>query len=121
MAQAVNRVVLADFEDYRSAQQRAVATFTDRRKWNEMSLMNIAGSGRFAADRAINEYARDIWHTESAFTDDERLGKAELKAKADAKQAASKKAKTESAKSAKAEPKKAAPAKKATPSKKKSK
>ena len=26
-----------------------------------MSLMNIAGAGRFAADRAINDYARDIW------------------------------------------------------------
>ena len=24
--------------------------------------MNIAGAGRFAADRAINDYARDIWN-----------------------------------------------------------
>ena len=26
-----------------------------------MSLVNIAQAGRFAADRAIREYARDIW------------------------------------------------------------
>ena len=28
-----------------------------------MSLMNIAGSGVFSADRAVFEYARNIWHT----------------------------------------------------------
>ena len=26
--------------------------------------MNIAGAGRFAADRAVNEYAENIWHTQ---------------------------------------------------------
>ena len=26
-----------------------------------MSLCNIAGSGIFSADRAVSEYARDIW------------------------------------------------------------
>ena len=26
-----------------------------------MSLLNIAASGYFAADRSINEYARNIW------------------------------------------------------------
>lgn len=60
-------MVLADFADYRRAQKQAVATFADRTTWNRMSLMNISGAGRFAADRAINDYARDIWHTKSAF------------------------------------------------------
>ena len=27
-----------------------------------MSLVNIAKAGRFAADRAIREYADNIWH-----------------------------------------------------------
>ena len=27
-----------------------------------MSLINIARSGIFAADRSIRDYARDIWH-----------------------------------------------------------
>lgn len=60
-------MVLADFADYRRAQKQAVETFQDRNTWNKMSLMNISGAGRFAADRAINDYARDIWHTKSAF------------------------------------------------------
>ena len=39
-----------------------VATYADRRKWNQMSLHNIARSGIFAADRAVAEYADKIWH-----------------------------------------------------------
>ena len=59
-------MVLADFADYRNAQKKAEALFLDRKKWNQMSLMNTAGAGIFAADRSINDYARDIWHTNSA-------------------------------------------------------
>ena len=55
-------MVLADFADYQKAQKRITETFKDQEKWNRMSLLNIAGSGRFAADRAINEYARNIWN-----------------------------------------------------------
>lgn len=65
-------MVLADFADYRRAQKQAVETFHDRTTWNRMSLMNISGAGRFAADRAINDYARDIWHTKSAFIPGEK-------------------------------------------------
>ncbi len=61
-------MVLADFADYRRAQKQAIETFADRTTWNRMSLMNISGAGRFAADRAINDYARDIWHTKPVFT-----------------------------------------------------
>ncbi len=55
--------VLADFADYREAQKRVDETWKNAEQWNRMSLINIAGAGRFAADRAINDYARDIWHT----------------------------------------------------------
>ncbi len=57
-------MVLADFADYRQAQQKIDEMWKDRKKWNQMSLMNISGAGRFAADRAINEYAANIWHTQ---------------------------------------------------------
>lgn len=60
-------MVLADFADYRRAQHDAVRTYGDRTAWNRKSLMNISGAGCFAADRAINDYARDIWHTKSVF------------------------------------------------------
>ena len=59
-------MVLADFADYRLAQKRAEELFCDKPTFNRMSLYNIAGAGRFAADRAINDYARDIWHTNKA-------------------------------------------------------
>jgi starch phosphorylase len=56
-------MVLADFADYRAAQKKIDEVWKDREKWNRMSLLNTAGAGRFATDRAINDYARDIWHT----------------------------------------------------------
>ena len=56
-------MVLADFADYRQAQNRIDELWADRKRWNSMSLMNTACSGRFAADRAVNEYAENIWHT----------------------------------------------------------
>ena len=57
-------MVLADFADYRRIQQEVEEIYyNDRRRWNRMMLINIANAGRFAADRAVDEYARDIWHT----------------------------------------------------------
>ena len=55
-------MLLADFESYRDAHQRAGEAYLDRRRWNQMSLINIARSGIFAADRSIREYARKIWN-----------------------------------------------------------
>lgn len=55
-------MALADFADYRKAQQKASTLYNDREKWNKMSLVNIAKSGIFAADRSIDDYAKNIWH-----------------------------------------------------------
>ena len=57
-------MVLADFAAYREAQKQAAALYSDRETWNRMSLCNIAGSGIFSADRAVFDYARNIWHTQ---------------------------------------------------------
>jgi len=54
--------LLADFEAYRDAEQRMARTYLDREQWNRMSLHNVARSGIFAADRAVREYADNIWH-----------------------------------------------------------
>ncbi|PWM55869.1 MAG: alpha-glucan phosphorylase [Subdoligranulum variabile] len=54
-------MVMADFKDYRRAQKTVQELYSDKRKWNRMSLMNIANSGIFSADRSIMDYARDIW------------------------------------------------------------
>lgn len=87
-------MVLADFADYRRAQHQAVEMFADRTAWNKMSLMNISGAGRFAADRAINDYARDIWHTKSAFVAGEKPAPAKAAKAPAAKKEAAKKAPT---------------------------
>lgn len=106
-------MVLADFADYRRAQHLAVETFADREKWNRMSLMNISGAGRFAADRAINDYARDIWHTKSAFVAGADAPKAAKKPAAPkAEKPAAPKAAEKKATGAKTEPAKKSPAKK---------
>ena len=54
-------MVFADFDAYQSAQQYVSECYKDRSKWNRMSLHNIAGAGIFSADRAVEDYARDIW------------------------------------------------------------
>ena len=54
-------MVLADFDAYCGIQQEASRLYQDTARWQEMSLHNIAASGYFCADRAIEEYAHDIW------------------------------------------------------------
>ncbi|MFA6726193.1 MAG: glycogen/starch/alpha-glucan phosphorylase, partial [Candidatus Cloacimonadaceae bacterium] len=34
----------------------------NRYAWAEKSIINIARIGKFSSDRAIKEYAEDIWH-----------------------------------------------------------
>ena len=52
----------ADFDSYCKAQQRVSETYKDERKFMNMSLTNIAKAGIFSSDRAIGEYAKNIWH-----------------------------------------------------------
>lgn len=54
-------MALADFDSYKNAQKYASECYKDQRKWNKMSLMNIANAGIFSADRSVEDYARDIW------------------------------------------------------------
>ncbi len=52
----------ADFESYCRIQSQASELYQQEAAWQRMSLMNVAGSGFFCADRAIQDYARDIWY-----------------------------------------------------------
>lgn len=54
-------MVLKDFESYNTTCALAYKTYRDLHKWQRMSLNNIAQSGYFCADRAIHEYANNIW------------------------------------------------------------
>ena len=53
---------LADFDSYSKAQKRVNDTYTDKKTFDKMSLMNIANAGFFSADRAVKEYADRIWN-----------------------------------------------------------
>ncbi len=55
-------MVLADFDNYCLAQEGASVLYRNQETWNRMSLMNIAAAGRFSADRAIRQYASEIWN-----------------------------------------------------------
>ncbi len=57
-------MVMADFADYNKTRQSLIDAYADREIWNRMSLMNIASAGIFSADRAVTEYANNIWHTD---------------------------------------------------------
>lgn len=53
---------MADFTSYSKTQKEISKLYaTDKHKWNQISLRNIAASGYFAADRSIKEYAENIW------------------------------------------------------------
>ena len=55
-------MLLADFGDYRRAHDELYRLMADPRAAARLSLVNIAESGFFAADRAVAEYAKNIWH-----------------------------------------------------------
>ena len=54
-------MAIADFDDYRRAQEDIVKTYKDKDAFTKMSLVNIAKSGIFSADRSVQEYADKIW------------------------------------------------------------
>lgn len=53
--------LLADFKAFKAMQDKVFECYKDRRKWAQMSLMNIANSGAFSSDRTIMQYASEIW------------------------------------------------------------
>ncbi|SHK44805.1 glycogen/starch/alpha-glucan phosphorylase [Tepidibacter formicigenes] len=53
--------VLKDFDAYVGAQQKIDKLYRSRFKWLEMSIANIANSGKFSSDKTIHQYATEIW------------------------------------------------------------
>ncbi len=53
---------MADFNDYHQKREEMEALYAKKDVWAKKSLINIASAGRFAADRAIKEYADNIWN-----------------------------------------------------------
>jgi glycogen phosphorylase len=53
---------LADLGSYLEADRRLCTLYSDSRAWTRTAILNCASSGKFSSDRAITEYAADIWH-----------------------------------------------------------
>ena len=65
-------LLLGDYESYIRCQEQAAQKYLDREAWNKSSLINIAKSGFFAADRSISEYAENIWKVDYAIKNHEK-------------------------------------------------
>lgn len=53
---------LADLESYIATQERVAQAFKDPTVWACKAILNVARMGKFSSDRAIAEYAREIWN-----------------------------------------------------------
>ena len=54
-------LVLADFRSYVDCQARVAAAWQSPASWVRSSILNSARCGKFSSDRAIREYAQNIW------------------------------------------------------------
>jgi glycogen phosphorylase len=54
-------MLMADFPSYIEAQEAVSGAYRDRARWNRMSILNSARSGKFSSDRSIQEYCEEIW------------------------------------------------------------
>jgi starch phosphorylase len=51
----------ADFAPYVACQRRAAEAYARPEEWTRMSILNVAGMGKFSSDRTTREYADEIW------------------------------------------------------------
>jgi starch phosphorylase len=54
-------MVAADFADYHATQRQIDKLWMSSFDWTRMSILNIAHMAWFSSDRAIAEYAEEIW------------------------------------------------------------
>ncbi len=55
-------MVAADFSDYWTKQREVDRAWLDRTQWWRSSILNTARMGWFNSDRAVREYAAEIWN-----------------------------------------------------------
>ena len=56
--------MFVDFDSYVKAQEDLEKAYRDKKKWNEMAILNVARMGKFSTDRTMKEYNADIWNVE---------------------------------------------------------
>lgn len=58
-------MTMADFGAYMDIQGEIEQLYRDPLEWSRKALLNVANSGFFSSDRAIDDYLERIWHTGS--------------------------------------------------------
>ncbi len=54
-------MLMADIESYAAAQEQVDMVWNQPRAWSRAAILNVARVGRFSSDRAVREYAEQIW------------------------------------------------------------
>ena len=55
-------MTLLDLKEYIEVKERVYKDYEDRKRWNQMALVNIAKAGFFSSDRTIKQYNDEIWN-----------------------------------------------------------
>src|SRR5690606_5345030 len=56
---------LADLGAYVDVQERVSEEYLERDDWTRKAIRNVARIGKFSSDRAVREYASEIWNLKS--------------------------------------------------------
>ena len=54
--------VLADLEDFNRTMKEAEKDYLNKKAWAKKAIINVARIGFFSSDRAVMEYAKNIWN-----------------------------------------------------------
>jgi starch phosphorylase len=55
-------LLLADYASYIETQDKVGKLYQNRNEWMRMAILNVANMAKFSSDRAIGDYAKNIWH-----------------------------------------------------------
>ncbi len=57
-------MLLADYRSYVDTQDRVDELFGNPDEWTRKTILNTANMGKFSSDRAVLEYAAEIWNVQ---------------------------------------------------------
>jgi starch phosphorylase len=55
-------LLLADYASYIETQDKVGELYQNQDEWVRMAILNVANMAKFSSDRAISDYANNIWH-----------------------------------------------------------
>lgn len=55
-------MLLADYASYIETQDKIAKLYHNQDEWMRMAILNVANMAKFSSDRAIGDYAKNIWH-----------------------------------------------------------